>query len=552
MNWLTKILKQPEKVVKGTRKEVAPKTGMKTLLIILDGWGLSPDEQGNGPLIAKTPTLDYIYSAYPKTLITASGVEVGLRQGEPGNSEVGHSNIGSGRIVWESLPMISEAIEDGSLFENEVLKKLMYKMKRTGKVLHLIGLVSDGGVHSHIDHLKAILKMATDYSLKEVVVHFIADGRDTSPREAERYITELEEMFNNNTIGRIGTIIGRYLAMDRDNNWDRMQLAVDLIIKGKGQRFETAQDAIKAAYKLGLTDEFMTPSLIGYNSAIKSGDGILMFNFRTDRMKQMARVFLGDSPANVSIPRNLSIVTMTQYLEYGKYPVVFSPSPKNATNALPEVVSKAKLKQFHTAETEKYAHVTYFLNAGRYQKYEGETDVLVASKKVGTYDRVPEMSAREILEKVKLAISKNNDLIVVNFANGDMVGHTGVLQAVVTACEVVDNCLGQLLPLAAEKGYRTIVTADHGNCEVMIDEVTGGPFKEHTNNPVPFVYLDFQQIPFQFREKGMSQKDYLNYCSQAPTGVLADVAPTILASLGLTQPKEMAGLDISNLIDTVQ
>lgn len=513
----------------------------KALLIILDGWGLSGETTGNAPLLAKTPTLDFVYQNFPKTSLTASGLEVGLSAGEPGNSEVGHMNIGSGRVMWENLPRIDQSIEKGEFFKNEVLLKTFNYVKKNDSTLHLIGLVSDGGVHSHIRHLFALIEAAKNSGVKKVLIHFIADGRDTAPKAAENYIRQIESVIKKFGVGKIATMIGRYYAMDRDKNWDRQKKAFDLLMENAGKNYLDADTAIKANYDNGKSDEDMEPSTIGDGGRISANDGVILYNFRSDRARQLLSLFFGAQ--GVKVPANLSIISMTEYEKGQKAEILFA--PLSAENTLSDLVSKKGLKQFHTAETEKYAHVTYFFKAGKEKLLPGEKDEVVPSKKSPAYDKIPEMSAPEVSEKVKMAIQNEYDFVVVNYANGDMVGHTGVLESAVLACEAVDKCLLDVLKEASFKKYKVIITADHGNCDQMIDDLTKQPNKEHTTNPVPFVFLDFEKKPFDFKETALNKEDYIQYAVGTPIGVLADVAPSVLANMGIPKSKEMTGMDLT-------
>ncbi|MCX6808104.1 MAG: 2,3-bisphosphoglycerate-independent phosphoglycerate mutase [Candidatus Berkelbacteria bacterium] len=518
-------------------------TKSKVLLVIMDGWGLSPTEKGNAPFLAKTPTLDYIYEEYPKTSISASGIEVGLSVGEPGNSEVGHMSIGLGRVVWENLPRIDQSISSQDFFKNEDLISLYDNLIKQDKTLHLIGLVSDGGVHSHFRHLVAFLEMAKMKGLKKVIVHFISDGRDTAPSKALEFVRQLESAFKFFKFGRIATIVGRYFAMDRDKNWDRESQAFDLFVNNVGAHYLKAEEAILDSYKHDTSDEFIKPAVIGEGGKIESGDGVILFNHRSDRMRQLLSLFEGGQ-RKWKPPTKLQLLSMTQYQKEQKTKILF-PSI-NMANTVSEMISKAKRTQFHTAETEKFAHVTYFFKAGSEKVLHGEKDQIVPSKKVPTYDKLPEMSAFEVRDKVIYSLNKKYDFVVVNFANGDMVGHTGVIPAAIKACETVDNCLGEILKIAAAQEYRVFVTADHGNCETMINDETGEVDKEHTTNPVPFVYLNFEKHPFAPETGKVISKDYyLQYATSIPIGVLADVAPSILANMGIKKPAEMSGIDLS-------
>lgn len=513
----------------------------KVMLLVLDGWGLSPNLKGNAPLEANTPVMDYIYSSYPKTSLAASGLEVGLSSGEPGNSEVGHLNIGSGRVIWESLPRIDQAISSGELAKSRELKESFAHASGKESALHLVGVVSDGGVHGHIKHLTYLVDLAAKAGVKNILVHFISDGRDTAPNQAQDFVEELEVLFSKLGRGRIATMVGRYYAMDRDKNWDREKKAYDLFIQNAGVTYSTATEAIKANYKNGKSDEFFEPSVIGEGGSVKSGDSLIMFNYRSDRSRQLMDLFCGQEAGVVL--KNLNILTMTEYRKGQKPAVLFSPA--NMEDTLSEIISSRGLSQFHTAETEKFAHVTYFFKGGKEKVLAGEVDQIVPSKKVSAYDKLPSMSAELVTGKIKLAIKENFNFIVANYANGDMVGHTGVFGAAVKACESVDSCLGAVLKDASMAGYRVFITADHGNCEEMINFKTGQPNKEHTTNPVPFVYLDLIKRPFDFSKVSFSKSQYEQFSEGTPIGVLADIAPSVLANLDIGMPKLMSGMDLS-------
>jgi 2,3-bisphosphoglycerate-independent phosphoglycerate mutase len=520
----------------------------KTMLVIMDGWGLSPVTDGNATYLAKTPTLDHIYGNYPKISITASGVEVGLTRGEMGNSEVGHLNLGTGRVVWESLPRIDRAIETGEFEKSAELINILDKAK-SGK-LHLIGITSTGGVHSHINHLYAILDVAKKRGVKDACIHFVSDGRDTSPKAAlgtaEQLLTKIEQI----GLGRVSTLVGRYFAMDRDSRWQRTEKAYRLMTEGKGKETNSLTEAIEQSYKDQVFDEFIEPVVIDKTGLIEHGDTIIFYNFRVDRVRELLEAFcsfdFNGFRRNKITP--LSIATMTEYdARYG-LPVMFKPT--NLKNTFADSISSAGLTQFHTAETEKYPHVTYFFNGGVEKPHVAEKDVIVPSPKVPTYDKKPEMSAFELSEKVISAIIAEEDFILVNFANGDMVGHTGILDASVKACEAVDQCLEKVMLAASGKGYYVFLTADHGNCENMIDPVTGEPDKEHTTNPVPFVAMDFISKPFvSGAETLFTREDLIEYSSEGPAGILADVASTILSVMGVEKPEEMIGTDLTKLMD---
>lgn len=518
----------------------------KTMLVILDGWGLSPVTKGNATYLAKTPVLDHIYETYPKISIIASGVEVGLTRGEMGNSEVGHLNLGTGRVVWESLPRIDRAIETGKFEKSEVLTEIL---KKAGKgKLHLIGITSSGGVHSHINHLYALLAAAKNKGVKDACIHFVADGRDTTPKAALGIANQLEKKIETIGLGRVTTLIGRYFAMDRDDRWDRTEKAYRLMTEGKGAKYPSLSEAIEDNYKREIFDEFIEPSVIDESGLIEHGDTVIFYNFRVDRVRQLLEAFasfdFNGFRRNKITP--LSIATMTEYdARYG-LPVIFK--PENVKNTLADILSENGCSQYHTAETEKYPHVTYFFNGGVEEPHKGETDIVVPSPKVATYDKKPEMSASSVAEKVVSAIKRDEDFVLVNFANADMVGHTGVLSASVSACEAVDKCLDTIMKASSEKGYFVFITADHGNCENMLDPLSGEVDKEHTTNPVPFVALDFAARPFEMSAASFSKDDLVKYSTVGPAGILADVAPTILAVMGVEKPNDMVGTDLTKLM----
>lgn len=517
----------------------------KVLLIILDGWGISPIKTGNAPLLAKTPTLDYVYANFPKTAIAASGLEVGLNRGEMGNSEVGHLNLGTGRVVWESLPRIDSAIESGDFGENENLKKFFEKAKQK---IHLVSLVSSGGVHSHIRHLVAVLEEAKKHHQKDVYIHFISDGRDTAPEAALGFAQELEKDISDIGVGKIATLIGRYYAMDRDKRWERTEKAYNLLVKGEGKKSANITEAIRENYKEKKSDEFFEPYILNENGLICEGDSVFFLNFRADRMRQISSAFHTKYFDGFPVTDlKLDILAMTEYDKMVELPVVFTPI--NLSDTLADLLEKENIAQCHIAETEKYPHVTYFFNGGREKPHKGEEQVMVPSPHVATYDLKPQMSAYEVSEAVVKAVSVSVPFIVVNFANGDMVGHTGDLKATITACETVDECLGKVLEQAYAEKYKVIITADHGNCEMMVDPATGDVDKEHTTNPVPLVFLDFANKNYNIVEgQSYSEEENMMYFSATPAGVLSDVAPSVLSLLGLVKPGQMNGSDLINNI----
>lgn len=519
----------------------------KVLLVILDGWGInsSVDNKSNATSIAKTPTIDNLIENYPNTSIQTSGVAVGLPKGQMGNSEVGHLTLGSGRVIFQELTRINRAIECGSLVENSELIRLIDKLKESNKALHLMGLLSDGGVHSHINHLYAIIKVAKERGLKELYVHAFMDGRDTPPKSGLGFIRELEERLKKIGLGRIATVMGRFYAMDRDKRWERVELAFLAMVRGVGVKAATAANAIENSYTNGKTDEFIEPAIIAEDGenpiTINNGDGVLFFNFRADRAREltMALAPSGTVPVfdgfdNMIRPNLSCFATMTGYDESYKLPVLFP--PKGLKNMLGEVLSREGLSQFRISETEKYAHVTFFFNGGRDEPFSGEERHLISSvRDVATYDLCPEMRAAEIAEYLKEKILKDSpDFILVNFANGDMVGHTGILEAAVSGCEAVDRALAEVLGAAKAKGYAVIITADHGNAEEMIDKETGESHTAHTTNPVPFIFIPSPTTD-ESNEGGLKLREGAG---------LSDVAPTVLRLMGINAPKEMEGESI--------
>ena len=515
---------------------------MKPLvLIIRDGWGVCDEDaesavrHGNAVLLAKLPVLDSLLEAYPHALLQASGEAVGLPPGQMGNSEVGHQNLGAGRITYQDLMRISLAIRDGSFFRNPVLLKVFGEVRRSGKRLHLMGLLSDGGVHSHISHLCALLEMAHQQHLKpeQVVIHPVLDGRDTPPRSGEGYLEQLEQEIQRVGVGRIGTVSGRYYSMDRDNRWERTELAYAAYVRGAGPRAASAQEAVKSSYAAGQGDEFVEPTVIvGADGqpvgTVENGDAIVFFNFRPDRARQITRAFTRTAPEGIGQPPvDVHFVCMTEYDATLRAPVAFP--PQLVENPLGEIIAQAGLRQLRIAETEKYAHVTYFFNGGREVNFANEDRALIPSPKVATYDLQPEMSAQGITDELLRRLSVAElpyDLVVLNFANADMVGHTGVLEATITALQVVDGCIGRIVERVRQLGGTVLITADHGNAEQMID-TDGGPLTAHTLNPVHLLLVDDRLRDAKLRD-----------------GIFADVAPTILGLLGLAVPAEMTGRDL--------
>jgi 2,3-bisphosphoglycerate-independent phosphoglycerate mutase len=508
------------------------------VLIIRDGWGVcdedpaSAQRHGNAVLLAQVPVLDQLLATYPHALLQASGEAVGLPAGQMGNSEVGHQNLGAGRVTYQDLMRISVAVRDGSFFRNPVLLKVMGEIKRTGKRLHLMGLLSDGGVHSHNTHLYALLELAKRQGLQadRVIVHPILDGRDTPPRSGAGYLEQLERQLSEIGVGRIGTVLGRYYSMDRDNRWERTNRAYAAYVLGEGAHAASASEAIQESYAADKSDEFVEPVVLVDASGepvgrVQDEDGVIFFNFRPDRARQITRAFTHSAPEGMAQPPvSVHFVCMTQYDSSIPAPIAFP--PEVVENPLGEVVAAGGLRQLRIAETEKYAHVTYFFNGGREVAFEHEERALIPSPKVATYDLLPRMSAEEITHELLARLSGETspyDLVVLNFANPDMVGHTGVLPATVQALEVVDACIGRIVERVRALGGITMITADHGNAEQMIDE-DGGPLTAHTTNPVHLILVDDSRRGAQLQD-----------------GIFADVAPTVLALFGLDAPPEMTG-----------
>jgi 2,3-bisphosphoglycerate-independent phosphoglycerate mutase len=509
------------------------------VLVILDGWGYREELQGNAIAAAKTPIMDSLWAAYPRTLIQTSGKAVGLPRGQMGNSEVGHLNIGAGRIVPQELVRIADAIEDGSLLKNLALVNVCQFVSQSCSKLHLIGLCSDGGVHSHISHLFALLELAKAQGVTEVCIHMITDGRDTQPTEGKEAIQQLQAAIERVGLGRIVTLSGRYYAMDRDHRWDRIQRAYEVITQDEPIESRSALEVLANAYAQGITDEFLLPTRIA-PGAIEPGDGLIFFNFRPDRARQLTQALIDPSFKGFErqqiIP--LHLVTFTQY--DSSLPVQVAFEPQNLSNILGEVIAQHGLKQLRTAETEKYAHVTYFFNGGIEEPFKGEDRLLVPSPMVSTYDRAPKMSANEVTFGVITAIEKQiYSLIVINYANTDMVGHTGQIEAAIEAVETVDRCVGELLESVIKAGGTMLITADHGNAELMRDE-QGNPWTAHTTNPVPFILIEGE---------GLKIPGHGTDVALRTDGCLADIAPTILEILKLPQPSEMTGRSLIQSIE---
>ena len=495
------------------------------LLTILDGWGYRPESEGNAIALARKPAYDTLLRQYPSTLIHTSGPYVGLPEGQMGNSEVGHLNIGAGRVVHMDVTRIDMLIHSGEFFRHPVLDQCMQNA-RNGRRLHILGLVSRGGVHSSLDHLFALLKMAKEQQVTDVFVHCFMDGRDTGPETGAGFVEELQREIREVGMGRIATLAGRYYAMDRDKRWERIERAFDAMVEGKGEKATDGVEALRRSYEKGVTDEFVEPVVITDErqepvGLIREEDSVIFFNYRADRAREMTEALTTWPRA----PKKLNYVTMTQYDKTFTVPFVLPREHPN--NILANVFAQWNWKNLRVAETEKYAHVTYFFNGGVEKPYGGEEREMVASPKVATYDLKPEMSAAGITEMaVKHIESDDFDVIVMNFANADMVGHSGKLEPTIRAVETVDGCLASIHQALRRKNFSWIISADHGNAETMIDPLTGGPHTYHTTNPVPFILIDDSQVKLK------------------STGALQDIAPTILGVLGVDQPREMTGKDL--------
>lgn len=503
------------------------------LLLVMDGYGINPHKEGNAIALANKPNLDKIFTQYPYTTLNASGLDVGLPSGQMGNSEVGHLNLGAGRIVYQEITRIDKAIKDKTFFENPILLEGMEAAKLRNSGLHLMGLVSDGCVHSSLNHLYALLRMAKERKVEKVFVHAFMDGRDTSPTAGVGYLEELLGKFKEIGVGKLATVAGRYDAMDRDKRWERVEKAYRAMVNGEGPTTNDVIGAMKKSYDEGVTDEFIVPLVISGEQGpkegrIRKGDVGIFFNFRADRGRELSWALSDENFKEFSRPDNLTIelINLTQYDEKLKCKVAFPPI--KLTHILGEVLAQKGKRQLRIAETEKYAHVTFFFNGGEEKPFEGEDRILIHSPKVPTYDLKPEMSAYEVTEKVVKEIrAQKYDFILLNYANPDMVGHTGVMEAAIKAVEVVDKCVGEVVSAVKQAGGIAMVTADHGNADQMIDPYTGEVFTAHTTNPVPFA-LVMENFHGKLR----------------PGGKLADVAPTILHLMNIEKPKEMEGEDL--------
>lgn len=502
-----------------------------TVLMILDGFGLNEKTEGNAIKLANTPRFDKIMTEYPFVKGNASGLFVGLPDGQMGNSEVGHLNMGAGRIIYQELTRITKSIEDGEFFENKVLKDAMENCKNNNSALHLMGLLSDGGVHSHNEHLYGALKMAKMNGVEKVYVHVFLDGRDTPPTSGKDFIRQLQDKIAEIGVGKIATISGRYYAMDRDNRWNRIEQAYNAIVMGKGESCDDPIAYMDSSYSKEINDEFVVPTVVQENGvpvgSVNNSDSVIFFNYRPDRAREMTRAFCDENFEHFEREKgflNLNFVTFTDYDSSIKNKhVVFL--KENISNTFGEYISNLGLKQLRLAETEKYAHVTFFFNGGIEEPFKNEDRILVSSPQVATYDLQPEMSAKEVTENLVKSISSGEyDLIIVNYANPDMVGHTGVVDATIKAIETVDKCVGEVVDAVIENDAQMFICADHGNSDQLIDYKTGEPFTAHTTNPVPFIVINCKEA------KGLKEN-----------GKLADIAPTLLDMMNLEKPSEMTG-----------
>lgn len=498
----------------------------RVLLCIMDGWGINKDCPKDATLVAKTPNMDRFYKEEKNIQIYADGEHVGLPDGQMGNSEVGHLNIGAGRIVYQDLTRINKSIKDGDFFTNEKFLNAVKHVKENNSSLHLFGLVSTGGVHSSLEHILALIEFAKQQGLKKVYLHAFLDGRDTPPQSAVGFLETVEAKLKEAGLPPIASVTGRYYAMDRDNRWDRVERAYNMLVLGEGNKADSAVEAVKTSYENGVNDEFVEPTVINVpNSRIEDNDAVIFFNFRPDRAREISKAINFadfDGFERKAVRKNIYYVTFKQYDASFPFPVAFEPQP--LTNILGEWLDKKGIKQFRTAETEKYAHVTFFFNGGIDEPNKLETRVLINSPKVATYDLQPEMSADAVCEEVLKAIdNKDYGFILVNFANPDMVGHTGVMEAAVKACETVDKCVGKIVEKAKANDVAVVLTADHGNAECMEDKVTHAPYTAHTTNPVPLFVMNAGNVELK------------------ETGALCDIAPTVLDIMGVEKPEEMTG-----------
>lgn len=500
------------------------------LLVVLDGWGVAPPGPGNAVTLAETPFFDQLFKAYPHTTLQASGEGVGLPAGEAGNSEIGHINLGAGLVVYQDLLRINREIADGTFFTNPALKRAMQHTQQNHSRLHLLGLVSSAVVHSSVEHLYALLRMAQQESVPEVFIHVFTDGRDSSPTAAPMFVQDLQQKIDALGIGRIATIVGRYYAMDRDKRWERTQVAYELLTQGRGQRASNAITGIHAAYQQDQTDEFIQPILINPEGTVHNDDAVIFFNFRTDRPRQLTKAFVlpeFEHFPRPQRPRNLFFATLTEY-EEGLPVSAVGYDPPNIELPLAKILADHQKRQLHVAESEKFPHVTYFFNGGHEDPFEGEDRIEVPSPKVETYDKKPQMSAKAVSEIVEERVAeKLYDFILVNYANPDMVAHSGEINATIKACEVIDENLKRIVTIVQQIGGATLITADHGNAEQLINATTGEIDTEHNTSPVPFIFVGEHPDPRELQ-----------------SGVLADVAPTVLGLLNIPKPSTMSARDL--------
>jgi 2,3-bisphosphoglycerate-independent phosphoglycerate mutase len=515
------------------------------VLVVLDGWGITRPFNGNAITQANTPTMNELLARYPATVLSASGEAVGLPWGEVGNSEVGHINLGLGRILYQDLPRINKAISDNSFFSNPVFGRAIEHVKKNKSKMHLMGLVSAGGVHASLDHLKALIALMKDKGVEEVYIHAFLDGRDTAYNSGLGFIEDLERFLEEYRVGKIATLAGRFYAMDRDNNWERIAKAYLAMTEGEGNKFETATQAIKDSYKKKIYDEEFSPTVIVDKNKkplakIEDGDGLIFFNFRSDRAREMTKAFVLSGLEKFARPkflRDLFFVAMTEYEK--DLPVEIAFPTEEIKNTLGETLSNAGLKQLRIAETEKYAHVTYFFNGGSEKAVPGEDHILVPSPRVSSYDLKPEMSAYETTEKLVAEIEKDvYDFILINYANADMVGHTGNMNATIKAVETVDQCLGKIIRAVIPRGGCVLITADHGNAEIIFNMQTGNIDKEHSTSPVPFIIAGQE---FEGKVIGGYDAPGGDLSLLQPQGILSDIAPTILKIMNIEKPEEMTG-----------
>lgn len=498
----------------------------KVLFSILDGFGVSERTEANAIKLANTPNYDKLVASYPYKTIRADGLFVGLPEGQMGNSEVGHLNLGAGRIVYQELTRINKSIKDGDFFENKVLLDAVENAKKNNSAFHIVGMVSPGGVHSSMDHLYGLFELCKRHNIEKIYVHALLDGRDTPPASAKGFLKEAEDKLAEYNFPKIATVIGRYYAMDRDNRWERVEIAYNALVSGEGNKSDFSCDGVQASYDEKVTDEFVKPIVVLDDARLNDNDSIIFFNFRPDRAREITRAITHpgfDGFKRKKVLNNIHYVCMTQYDETFDLPIAFP--PHHITNIMADVMDKYGIKQFRTAETEKYAHVTFFFNGGVEEPYKSETRVLVSSPKVATYDLQPEMSAYEVCDNLVEALNNPEyQYVMVNFANPDMVGHTGVLEAAIKAIEAIDECLGRILEAVEKNNVTWILSADHGNAECMVDPDTGKPHTAHTTNPVPMILINDK-----------------NGYQLADNGKLADIIPTVLDLMDLEQPKEMDG-----------